>query len=113
MLTFKKIIVAAIFATSLSQVAPAKASDEICGYWAFAGAFQNYHNAKARAIEYGGTVLDLDRSNSPNAGQGFHVVAKGPFASKTTAKRRARDYRHNGVNGAYASHRCFYVSYNN
>ena len=113
MLTIKTIVAAAVVATAFTMAAPAKASDEICGYWAFAGAYQSYRNAQRQANNYGGTVLDLDRSNSPNAGQGFHVVAEGPFDSKSRANRRARDYRYDGVNGAYAAHRCFYISYNN
>ena len=113
MQTLKTIIAAAVVATSFSAIAPAQASDEFCGYWAFAGAYQNYNNARRQANRFGGDVLDLDRSNSPNAGQGFHVVAKGPYNSRSRANRRAREYRRDGVRGAYAAHRCFYVSYNN
>ena len=60
MLTVKTIVAAATVATAISFAAPsAKASDEFCGYWAFAGAFQSYRNAQRRANRYGGKVLDL------------------------------------------------------
>lgn len=113
MIKFSKFLAASAMLGSLMSVTPAQAGDEFCGYWAFAGAFQNYSNAVRRANNYGGNVLDLDRSNSPNAGKGYHVVAKGPYQSKHRANRAARNYRSYGVSGAYAAHRCFYISYNN
>lgn len=113
MFKLTSILAATAIIGSLATVTPSQAGDEFCGYWAFAGAFQSYRNAQRRANNYGGNVLDLDRSNSPNAGKGYHVVAKGPFNSKRRANRSARNYRADGVSGAYAAHRCFYISNNN
>lgn len=109
--TLKTIIAAAIAATTLTNAAPALAGDAICGTYVFAGAYQVKSNAHRQANHVGGTVLDLDRSNSPNAGKGYWVVAQGPL--KPYAARQVRNQWQNwGVHDAYTAKRCFYVSYN-
>jgi len=111
--SIKTIIAAAIAATTLTSAAPAFASDAICGTYVFAGAYQVKSNAYVQANRVGATVLDLDRSNSPNAGKGYWVVAEGPLRP-SAARQLAHQWRNwNGVHDAYTAHRCFYVSYNN
>lgn len=95
--------VAAPIATS-SQ---AQAADS-CGYYAFAGAFSTYRRAERRANRVGGNVWGLDASDSPNAGRGLWVVAKGPTSSRGRANRWRWQYRDRGVRGAYVAYRCFY-----
>lgn len=97
---------AALMFTAIAQIPSASAGDQICGTWAFGGAFQNYNNAIRQANKIGANVLDLDRSNSPNAGKGYWVVAKGPY-SRSYARSVARNWRSWGVRGAYAANRCF------
>ncbi len=104
--TFTKIASAAAFAALTLSATPAMAGDYICGHFAFGGAFQNYSNAVNQANRLGAQVLDLDRSNSPNAGLGYWVVAKGPYGPRG-ARKKARQMRNWGANGAYAAHRCF------
>ena len=80
---------------------------EACGYYAFAGAFGNYRAARRRANRLGAQVLELDNSDSPNAGSGLVVVGSGPM-SRRAAERRASQFRREGVGDAYAGYRCFY-----
>ena len=105
-------LTAAALALGLSATtgAPARAGDGYgdCGYFVFAGAYQNYRNAARQADRWSGTIHDLDRSDSPNAGRGFYVVTLGQWHSKRRAKSVAWNARHNGVDGAYAAYRCFY-----
>jgi len=107
--SFKTIIAAAIAATTLTSAAPALAGDAVCGTYVFAGAYQVKSNANVQANRVGGTVLDLDRSNSPNAGQGYWVVAQGPL-NPNAARNLAYQWQNWGVHDAYAAQRCFYVS---
>ena len=104
--TFAYTALAAALAGALMSATPAKAGDYICGHYAFGGAFQNYNNAIRQANNINGMVLDLGRSNSPNAGKGYWVVAKGPFR-KHKANNWASTWRSWGVNGAYRAYRCF------
>lgn len=78
-----------------------------CGWWAFAGAFKNRGSARSRARKVGGQVLDLDDSDSPNAGKGFWVVAYAA-TNRRDAQRAVRRYKRRGVSGAYAKTLCFY-----
>jgi len=95
-----------VFAASMLTASPASAADS-CGFFAFAGAFKSFEAANQRADEIGGSAWGLDSSNSPNAGKGFWVVAKGP-GSRSEAKGWRDQYRSFGVSGAYVANRCFY-----
>lgn len=106
MKTINRLVMAALLAAPLIAVGPAHAGSEICGSWAFGGAFKNYNSAVRRANRLGGNVLDLDKSDSPNAGKGFWVVGKGP-GSAAQARRWARNWKNRGISGAYSSYRCF------
>ena len=103
----KKLLPAAIALAALSfgAAAPASAADS-CGYFAFAGAYNSFGQANRRANRIGGAAWGLDSSNSPNAGKGLWVVAKGP-GSRRQAKRWQRQYRNQGVK-SYVANRCFY-----
>ena len=102
------IAVASALVLSTGHTVPAAASDGgDCGWYAFAGAFQNRGNARRRANRVGGEVRDLDSSDSPNAGKGFWVVAY-PAVDRRDALRAVRRYKRNGVSGAYAKTLCFY-----
>ncbi len=85
---------------------PALAADS-CGYFAFAGAFRTSEAASRRANEYGGSVFGLDSSDSPNAGHGLWVVARGP-GIYAQATRWKNEYRALGIGDAYVANRCFY-----
>ncbi|MCQ0989033.1 SPOR domain-containing protein [Jiella marina] len=78
-----------------------------CGYYAFAGAFRSYRSAERRAGRLGARVLDIDNSDSPNAGTGLYVVGSGPMGERA-AQNRARQFRRAGIGDAYAGYRCFY-----
>ncbi len=109
--TFKQIIASTLLAASLGAAGaltstPATAGSQVCGYWAFGGAFQVRRNAIRRARRVRAHVFDLDRSDSPNAGKGYWVVTQGPD-SRSWARRKARKWRRMGVPGAYAARRCF------
>ncbi|MFD0915523.1 SPOR domain-containing protein [Pseudahrensia aquimaris] len=93
----------AIMAASANQ-AHAQAA---CGWYAFAMATKSERAAVRMANRVGGRVFDVDASNSPNAGQGWWTVARGP-SSKSRANRARRDLRARGARGAYIGHRCFY-----
>ncbi|MEM8750865.1 MAG: hypothetical protein AAGF28_11215 [Pseudomonadota bacterium] len=106
----KTVLAATVALSTIAFTAPmASAQSGPCGFYAFAGAFQNYNNAIRRARNVGGNVWDLDASDSPNAGKGFFVVAQGP-GSRSQAQRWARQYRSYGVSGAYVARRCMYAS---
>lgn len=102
----KNIFAATILGASLVATTPTFAADS-CGYFAFAGAFSTYNRAQRQANRVGGNVWSLDHSNSPNAGRGLWVVARGP-GSSSRARSWARTYRNRGVGGAYVANRCFY-----
>ena len=106
----KKTLIAAAFATAALSFGPsqmAHASDGNCGYYAFAGAFQNYRSALRKARRIGAVAMDLDQSDSPNAGQGFWVVAVGP-GSRRWAKRQERKLRRRGAGDTYVASRCIW-----
>ncbi|MEL6946927.1 MAG: hypothetical protein AAFO73_04765 [Pseudomonadota bacterium] len=108
MTTFKTLAAAALAAVTLANAAPAEAGGHSqCGYYAFGGAYQNYSNAKAQAVRLGAAIRDLDRSNSPNAGQGYWVVSYGPV-NRWAAKSAANNWRWQGVHDAYVAKRCFF-----
>ena len=115
MLTFKNTFVAALIATAAASAnfTTAQASDEFCGYWAFAGAFQNPGNAHRRAIATAVQFSILTAPTAQTQDRDITLLPKVRISSKSRANRRAREYRQDGVRGAYAAHRCFYVSYNN
>lgn len=81
--------------------------DQGCGDYAFAGAFSNRSLAVRQASRHGGQVYDLDQSDSANAGRGLWVVARAA-SSPRQAAAFARQYRQQGVRGAYSGFRCFY-----
>ena len=98
----------ALTAGSFTPAAPAYASDGgDCGLWVFAGAFKSRNSARKRANRVGGQVMDLDSSDSPNAGKGFWVVAYAAN-SRADARRAVARYKRRGVSGAYAKNLCFY-----
>jgi hypothetical protein len=107
---FKKTLIAAAFATAAASFGSshvAQASDGSCGYFAFAGAFQNYRSAQRKARRIGAVAMDLDQSDSPNAGKGYWVVAVGP-GSRSWAKREQRRLRRNGAGSTYVASRCIW-----
>lgn len=83
------------------------ASAQGCGWYAFAGAYQSYGRAQRQANRVGGYVVNVDNSNSPNAGRGFYAVASGP-TSRSGANGARRRFQRNGVGSAYVANRCFY-----
>ncbi|MEE9313724.1 MAG: hypothetical protein V3V02_03665 [Rhizobiaceae bacterium] len=105
----KKLLI--LLAVGLFYVSPpiksASASEGVCGYYAFAGAFHSYRSAKRRANRVGGQVFNLDDSDSPNAGTGLWVVGAGP-GPRRWANQRKRRFRRNGVRDAYIASRCMY-----
>ena len=107
-MTHKTIAMAAAFGLLLTSGATtAHASG--CGWYAIGGAFQNRNSAYNQAGNLDASVYDLDDSDSPNAGKGFYVVALGPVR-KRQANRYRREFRQNGVRGAYVKQMCFYGS---
>ncbi len=104
----KSILSAALlFAASYGlSTTPVSAADS-CGYFAFAGAFRSFETANQRANAIGGAAWGLDSSNSPNAGRGLWVVAKGP-GSRGEANHWRNEYRAVGIGDAYVANRCFY-----
>ena len=98
------ILSAALAAGSLFSTA---ASAQGCGWYAFAGAYQSYGRAQRQANRVGGYVVNVDNSNSPNAGRGFFAVAAGP-TSRSGANSARRRFQRNGVGSAYVANRCFY-----
>lgn len=85
---------------------PASAGSQVCGNYVIGGASKNWNTANKIAKKVGGNVWDLDKSNSPNAGKGFWVVADGPFIS-SEAKKRVRRWKKKGAKGAYRKNMCF------
>lgn len=86
------------------------AQDELCGYFAFAGAYSSERAARREARRLDIDYYNLDESDSPNAGEGLFVVASGPFDRASQARREARRLnREPGVDGAYAGDRCFFL----
>ena len=102
-----KILGLAIGAMTLAGLAATPAAASGCGYYALGGAFKNLNSAYNRAGDIDASVYDLDNSNSPNAGKGFYVVALGPV-SRGRANQYKREFRSNGVRGAYIKRMCFY-----
>jgi hypothetical protein len=101
-------LAAAILLSGLAG--PAHAEEELCGYFAFAGAYGSERTARREARRLDIDFYDLDESDSPNAGEGYYVVASGPFDSGAEARREARRLnREPGVDGAYAKELCFYL----
>lgn len=92
---------------SMGQTNVAQASDGNCGYYAFAGAFQNYRSAQRKARRIGAVAMDLDQSDSPNAGKGYWVVAVGP-GPRRWAKRQERKLRRRGAGDTYVAARCIW-----
>ena len=98
-------------ATAASMVtAPTVAiAEDVCGWFAFAGAYSSRSVARREARALDLDFYDLDESDSPNAGEGLWVVAAGPYTSSRAARREARRLeREEDIDGAYASRRCFY-----
>jgi hypothetical protein len=85
-------------------------AEDVCGWFAFAGAYSSKSVARREARSLDIDYYDLDESDSDNAGEGLWVVASGPFDRASQARREARRLqREEDVDGAYASERCFYV----
>ncbi len=105
----KTVLAATLAVTALTLSAERTPAEAACGFWAFAGAFQNYNNAQRRQRQVGGSIWDLDSSDSPNAGKGFFVIAEGP-GSRAQANRWKRQFRNNGARSAYVARRCLYAS---
>jgi hypothetical protein len=55
------------------------AEEELCGFFAMAGAFQSERSARREAKRLDIDYYDLDESDSENAGAGYFVVASGPY----------------------------------
>ena len=100
-------VIIMVLTYSVFQASPVRASDGVCGFYAFAGAFSTRRAAQRQANRVGGQVFDLDASDSPNAGKGLWVVGAGP-GSKYWANQRKRDFRRNGARSAYVASRCMY-----
>jgi hypothetical protein len=84
-------------------------AEDVCGWFAFAGAYSSRSVARREARNLDLDFYDLDESDSPNAGEGLWVVAAGPYDSGRAARREARRLeREEYVDGAYAGRRCFY-----
>jgi len=98
--------IAAVLAAVMTGGSSANAADS-CGYFAFAGAFNSFNKADRKASRIGGNAWGLDSSDSPNAGKGLWVVAKGP-GSKPQANQWRHEYVRNGVRDAYVARRCFF-----
>ncbi len=102
----KTLATIAVFAATAIATPSASAADS-CGYFAFAGAFGTFNKADRKAAQIGGNAWGLDSSDSPNAGKGLWVVAKGP-GSRPQANQWRREYVRRGVRDAYVSRRCFF-----
>lgn len=92
---------------TMAALAVTPAAAQGCGWYAFAGAYQSYGRAQRQANRVGGYVVNVDNSNSPNAGRGFFAVAAGP-TSRSGANNARRRFQRNGVGSAYVANRCFY-----
>ncbi|MDD9909002.1 MAG: hypothetical protein OXR62_04845 [Ahrensia sp.] len=103
----KKLLTYCTIFAALGFTTPTAIAADSCGYFAFAGAYSTFNRADRQASRVGGAAWGLDSSNSPNAGKGLWVVAKGP-GSRTQANNWRRQYRNKGVKGAYVAKRCFY-----
>ena len=103
----RNIIIAALAAAATLSISAGSAQASGCGYYALGGAFHNLNSAYNRAGNIDASVYDLDRSNSPNAGKGYYAVALGPV-SRWRAKDYRRQFKRNGVRGAYVKRMCFY-----
>jgi hypothetical protein len=85
-------------------------AEDLCGWFAFAGAYSSKSAARREARKIDLEYYDLDESDSPNAGEGFWVVAAGPYDTAREARREARRLnREEDVDGAYAKELCFYL----
>jgi len=103
---FSALILGATLATaSITTSTKAEAADS-CGFFAFAGAYQSYNRAQRQANRVGGNVWSVDASNSPNAGQGWWAVARGP-SNRSQANRWKRQFQNRGIS-SYVARRCFY-----
>ena len=110
-MTFTRLPVAAALALgtlTAATLASAPAQASTCGWFAFAGAFQNYGNAQRQANRLGGGIWNVDNSDSPNAGRGFWAVGTYHAGSKRRARESRNYFRRNGVPSAYIGQRCFY-----
>lgn len=107
----KLVLVLAVAAMAAGSAPPAAvAQEELCGWFAFAGAYSSRSAARREARRLDMDFYDLDESDSPNAGEGFWVVASGPYDRARQARREARRLaREEGVDGAYAKEICFFL----
>lgn len=105
--TMKRPLAAIAIFTAFALGSPSAVAAESCGYFAFAGAFGSFDKADRRAARVGGQAWGLDSSDSPNAGKGLWVVARGP-GSRSQATRWRRQYVRDGIHGAYVARRCFF-----
>ena len=98
---------AAVVLTSAPSVAVA---EDLCGWFAMAGAYSTRTAARREARRLDLEYYDLDESDSESAGEGFWVVASGPFETRRAARREVRRlYFEEDVEDAYAKNICFYL----
>ena len=95
-----------LVAVLLLAATPAEAQAG-CGWYALAGAFQDFRAAQRRASLVGGAIFDADRSDAPTAGQGWFVVGFGP-TNRRLADAVRGNYQAQGVGDAYVAQRCFF-----
>lgn len=106
---FKSTLIAAAVAvfslTYSTNYSHAEGTALSCGYWAFAGAFQNSNSAYRKQRRVGGAVWNLAGSDSPNAHLDLYVIAQGP-STRGQANIWKRQFRARGVHDAYVARRC-------
>ena len=107
----RRLILGFVTAATLTASTPTVVmAEDICGWFAFAGAYSSRSVARREARKLDLDYYDLDESDSDSAGEGLWVVASGPFERGSQARREVRRLdREEDVEEAYASQRCFYV----
>ena len=101
----RTITIATVAAAAVCLSTPATAGSQVCGWYAFAGAYSKPAQARKEARELGAMALDLRTSNSPNNHKRLWVVAEGPL-DKGEAKRLAKKWKKK-VGAGYIANRCF------
>jgi hypothetical protein len=100
----------AVAAVLIGSVPGTVVAEDLCGYFAMAGAYQSERSARREAKRLDIDYYDLDESDSDNAGEGYFVVASGPYDRESQARREARRLnREPDVDGAYAKQICFFL----
>ena len=88
----KATMIVTVAALAICLGTPATAGSQVCGWYAFAGAYPSQTRAEDEANQLNAMALDLRTSNSSNNRKKMWVVAEGPL-EKDEARRLAKRWK--------------------